>query len=137
VNWGLGSATRWFLLAAIVASGTHPSAFEVDREPDPLPDPAPIIALGGECEYEDGPGTPVVAISLKGTRVTDRDMSLLTEFRELRSLDLSDTQISDAGLGEIAEMDQLEMLNLTNTRVSKTGIRDLKRALPDLKIKTK
>jgi len=64
-----------------------------------------IEALGGRVERDETlPGRPVVSVDLDGTKVTDSDLKVLRELKDLQTLDLSRTQITDAGLKELKEL---------------------------------
>ena len=44
------------------------------------------------------------------------------------------TEVTDAGLKELAGLKQLQSLDLIRTQVTDEGVRQLRKALPDLKV---
>jgi Leucine-rich repeat (LRR) protein len=74
-------------------------------------------------------------LSLRGTQVTDVGLSHLAEFPILQVLVLDNTRVTDKGLAPLNDLTSLRYLSLRNTAVTDSGISELKRALPDLKIK--
>jgi hypothetical protein len=55
--------------------------------------------LGGQVERKENrtPGSPVTAVDLYSTAVTDVGLKELASLKHLVRLDLSDTKITDAG----------------------------------------
>ena len=84
---------------------------------------ATIEQLGGTLEFnQENPDGSVVEVSLDGTATTDADLSHLTAFRELRSLDLSATAITNRGLETIGWLKRLESLMLNATSITGSGL---------------
>jgi hypothetical protein len=143
VNWGLNFFARMAVFGIVMAIFSHA---DVDFTPNhqsgqqgAVSQEAEAIdaieSLGGDCSTqnndEDG---PIVAVTLAGTRATDRDLAILKSFPKLRRLDLSATLITDAGLTHLKGLKQLETLTLTGTRVTNLGIADIQAALPRVRI---
>jgi hypothetical protein len=82
------------------------------------------------------PGMPVVSAMMIGEDITDASLEKLKAFPQLRSLSLANTKVTDAGLKHLEGLTQLKELTIHFTpKVTETGVRDLQKALPDLKIK--
>lgn len=70
---------------------------------------------------------PVVAVSLRATKVADAELTVLKEFKKLQRLDLAGAiEITDAGLKELKEIKSLRTLVLMNTRITDTGLKEFK-----------
>jgi hypothetical protein len=72
---------------------------------------------------------------LNGTKVSDAGLVHLNNLNQLRCLSLNGTKVSDAGLVHFKELKTLEWLDLRGTKVSDAGIKQLKKALPKVKIR--
>ena len=64
----------------------------------------------------------IVDAELARTKVTDKGMTALATFSNLRFVDLSDTAVTSAGTKELLKLDKLESLNLTETKVTRSAI---------------
>jgi hypothetical protein len=74
-------------------------------------------------------------LMLAGTKISDSGLAHLAALQELESLDLCECAgISDAGLVHLKGMSKLKRLCLAQTAITDQGIRQLKAALPDLKV---
>lgn len=73
----------------------------------------------------------VVGLNLKGMPVSDADLEVVAQFRNLRKLQLSFTRITDAGLPRLAGLKELKHLSLSGTRTG-GGVADLLARLPKL-----
>jgi uncharacterized membrane protein len=69
----------------------------------------------------------IVDAELARTRVTDAGTKILSEFPNLRTLDLSHTAITSRGLAPLQNLKKLESLNLTATNVDDQGIQRISR----------
>ena len=78
--------------------------------------------------------TDLEALALWKTSVTDAGLVHLKGLINLKRLILAETQITDAGLVHLRGLKRLRALEVGNTRVSDTALRELQRALPNLKI---
>jgi internalin A len=78
-----------------------------------------IKALGGRV-----PNGGVVDLS-GSKKVTDRDLMLLLEFKEVGFLSLNDTAIGDDGMATIGKLAKLRVLELGGTRITDKGIKQL------------
>ncbi|HLN29134.1 MAG TPA: hypothetical protein VK395_15400 [Gemmataceae bacterium] len=165
VNWVLNWVAFVFVLSLIInligLAARLPGDLKI-----PLPhraanrqeaiDLKAIQSLGGSYEPEvaENPDSPIVEISLSGSRATDADLIPVTHFSklkvlkldktqitdsglaklkglaELKNLDLSRTRITDAGLEHLKDMKQLEILSLAGTSVTNDGVKKLREALP-------
>jgi hypothetical protein len=82
------------------------------------------------------PGMPVVSAMMIGDEITDASLEKLKAFPQLKSLSLANTKVTDAGLKHLEGLSQLKELTIHFTpKVTESGVRDLQKALPDLKIK--
>jgi len=61
-------------------------------------------------------------LGLGATSVTDAGMPALTEFADLRSLDLQFTAVTDNGLRFLSQASQLQVLYLEHTAISNAGL---------------
>jgi hypothetical protein len=67
----------------------------------------------------------VLSLRIRGSDVTDDDVSALAGMRNLEYLDLSrNPKVTDAGIAALAGLENLRYLNLTDTRVTGTGLND-------------
>ena len=73
-------------------------------------------------------------LDLKESNVTDAGLPSLASLKKLKFLDLSYNRVTDAGLDHLKHLDQLESLLLLGTGVSDSGAKQLKLAIPTLKI---
>jgi len=87
-----------------------------------------IKSLGGSYEPEDeeNPDSPIVEISLSGTRATDADLTPVTHFFNLKVLKLEKTQITDGGLAKLKGLAELRILDLSHTKITDAGLEHLK-----------
>lgn len=69
-------------------------------------------------------------LTIRSTRLTDRDLDQLVRLPNIRGFDLSNSPVTDQGLKSLARMPNLKRLDLRGTQVSRDGIRDL--TLPNL-----
>ena len=67
----------------------------------------------------------VRTLILRGTRITDAELTCLTGMTVLRKLHLDDTQITDAGLAQLREMKCLREIYLGNTQITDAGLAHL------------
>lgn len=93
-----------------------------------------IRERGGHFDKERG--SPITAVHLGGTQLSDADLSALRGLKQLTALDLEGTQVTDAGLKELKGFEYLTSLNLKGTRVTDCGLRALAdlRRLNDLQL---
>ena len=61
-------------------------------------------------------------LSLAGTGIEDSDLTLISQFSNLRRLRVENNPISDDGIAALKNLSQLEVLNLNGTQVSATGL---------------
>lgn len=69
----------------------------------------------------------IVDAELARTKVTDAGLQFLTEFTNLRRLDLSHTLITPTGVGVLTKLGKLEVLNLTGTSIDDAGATQLRK----------
>src|SRR5262249_36025460 len=85
-----------------------------------------IKKLGGSVERDDElPGKPVVEVYL-GTKTTDKDLKVLTEFKQITLLYLGTAKVTDVGLKEVKRLKQLTHLSLGSAKVTDAGLKELK-----------
>ena len=68
------------------------------------------------------PASTVVGVDLHHTQVADADLTQLTVFPNLRSLNLYNTGISDAALTNVAALHALQTLHLGDTQITDAGL---------------
>ena len=90
------------------------------------------VTDAGLAHLEDR--TDLEALSLRETAITDAGLVHLKGLINLKRLLLGVTQITDAGLVHLRGLKRLQELEVGNTRVTDTAVRELQRALPNLKI---
>jgi Leucine-rich repeat (LRR) protein len=73
-------------------------------------------------------------LSLDKTAITDNGLKTLKKLSHLQTLLLNGTKITDAGLENLKDFGQLTTLGIRQTIISYAAIRDLQKALPNLKI---
>ncbi|TXT39509.1 MAG: hypothetical protein FD138_55, partial [Planctomycetota bacterium] len=75
----------------------------------------------------------VVAIDLRGTKITDAAMSIIGGLTSLEELYLGETAITDAGLANLKKLTALRVINLVNTKATDAGLTELSGMLKQLK----
>ena len=90
------------------------------------------VTDAGLAHLEDR--TDLEALALRETAITDAGLVHLKGLINLKRLFLGGTQITDAGLVHLRGLKRLQLLEVGNTRVTDTAVRELQRALPNLKI---
>jgi hypothetical protein len=73
-------------------------------------------------------------LSLWKNFVTNRGCVHLGKLKGLRRLSLDETQVTDSGLRHLYALKELEYLSLWKTNVSDAGVKQLERALPNVKV---
>ena len=97
-----------------------------------------IEKLGGRIARDmKAKDKPIVSVHLSFTQVTDAGLKDLAGLKQLQTLDLFGTQVTDAGLKHLAGLKRLRTLVLGSTQVTGKGKADLKKALPNLEIRTR
>lgn len=86
-----------------------------------------IEALGGHFKLAgQDPRSPVIMLSLIGTRAGDADLAAWMQFTQLESLDLNGTQVTDDGLIHLNALTGLRTLELNSTGINNDGLVYLK-----------
>ncbi len=67
----------------------------------------------------------IIELNLARTSVTDDQLLLISELKELRRLHLEHTQITDLGMIHLKALENLSYLNLIETKVTDEGLRPL------------
>lgn len=67
----------------------------------------------------------MTSLDLSGSRVTDKGLSYLTKWRNLRHLYLDDMNITDRGIQQLQSMNRLETLALSGTQITDKGVERL------------
>jgi hypothetical protein len=121
-------ATNWtYGLVAGFYHGTHPArALPLLTDLAGVRRPAPfgIGKMSDELKHLKN-ANGLRMLNLQRTDVTDRDLLILGQLPELRSLTLSDTSISDTGLQYVAQCRELLILNLDGTHITSEGLSNL------------
>jgi hypothetical protein len=95
-----------------------------------LPDVSTDADLGELCEL---PG--LEALSLNGTKVTDKGFQVIAGLRWLAFLSLNDTAITDEGLRHLESMSNLQYLLLHRCpNITDEGVARLRKVLPKCQI---
>jgi hypothetical protein len=76
----------------------------------------------------------IVFVDLRGTHVTDADLSHLGKMVVPKSLNLDGTAVSDAGITHLRGLTSLAHLSVRLTSVTPDGVEKLQRSLPDCSI---
>ena len=69
--------------------------------------------------------TGLRALSLRGTKVTDRGLEKIGDLKNLERLDLEGTAVTDAGVRNLLELKALKSVNLRGTKVGGEGAAQL------------
>ncbi len=69
----------------------------------------------------------VIDVDLKGTEVTDADLTHLTEMTKIKTLNLSQTRVTDEGLSNLEGLTGLKYLHLFGTDIADAGLKHLGR----------
>jgi hypothetical protein len=88
---------------------------------------AGLIHLAGLAQLEH--------LDLSRTPTTDYGLAHLAGLAELRSLYLYNNHVTDKGISHLAGNQKLDLLYLYGTRVTDEGINELRKALPNVRIK--
>lgn len=84
-----------------------------------------IIKLGGTAKRDNmKPGSPIVAVNLEASKVTDAALKEVGRLKRLEILKLSSIAVSDAGLKALAPLAGLKELDLCNTKVTDAGLKN-------------
>ena len=75
----------------------------------------------------------VVALDLRGTKISDAALAIVGGLEMLEELYLGNTTITDAGLEQLKPLSKLKVLNLVGTKVSDAGVIGLAGELRGLK----
>ena len=80
---------------------------------------AAVQRLGGSVEFDETQkDKPIIKVDLHGTKVTDADLVILKDLKELRFLDLRLTHIGDAGVANLKNLKKLQTLNLFRSELT-------------------
>ncbi len=80
--------------------------------------------------------TQIVSLNLNKLPVTDADLSLVGQFKNVRRLDLNFTDVTGKGLNELVPLKHLESLALSGTKVTYTDLRNQLKSFKNLKTVT-
>jgi hypothetical protein len=120
------------LFAALAAVGallvmTQPMLRAQDAKAEQERAIGEIKKLGGKVEVDiKRPGTPVVGVDLKHTKVGDASLEHLKGLTHLEILRLKDSAVTDDGLVYVKGLTNLEVLELGRTKVTDKGLEHLK-----------
>ena len=88
---------------------------------------AEIKKLGGYVHRDkQRPGSPVVAVDLRGPQVSDATLEMLASQKDLETLVLVGAKVTDTGLKHLAKLGKLESLDLVGNEIDDTGLVALK-----------
>ena len=73
-------------------------------------------------------------MNLLGGQITDASAEILSQFTELRDLNLYRSRITNAGLSKLQSLKKLEMLDLRYSGVNNAGVQAFRAAVPECKI---
>ena len=76
----------------------------------------------------------LTVLDLSLTQISDKSLPVIGTLSKLQSLWLTGTSVTDEGIQELATLASLQYLELSGTNVSASARRQLKQALPNLKI---
>lgn len=111
------------ILTSLVVCLTFVSAFAGAKGEEKAV--AAIKELGGKIEYGQGKfAQNVVKVDLSGTKVSNIDLRLLIQLKELQHLDLSETSVSD-GTQYIGFIKKLQTLDLSRTNVDDAALQKI------------
>ena len=74
-----------------------------------------LRSIGGKVSLRDG---HVVGVSLQSTSITDRELEILPELKQIEDLNLRDTEVSDVGAAYLSRLRSLWKLDLSYTLLS-------------------
>jgi hypothetical protein len=72
-------------------------------------------------------GDDIVELLANRTKITDKDLALVSEFAQLTDLSLEETAIGDAGLVHLRNLQKLEWLNLYRSRIGDPALMEVSR----------
>jgi len=75
------------------------------------------------------------SLDLWGSDITDAGLETIAQLPALEQLILTDTKITDAGLRRLQDVKKLRELSLIGTSTTKDGVAQLKRALPNCRVR--
>src|SRR5581483_2615286 len=94
-------------------------AFSGSARTDEASAVAAVKQFGGSIERDDKmAGKPVVTVIIHNAKITDADLKILKEFKELTELELNCANVTDAGLKELKDLKQLTVLSLDFTKMT-------------------
>ena len=119
---------RYVLLSIATAHYAVREAFVTELERVPKITPVPHVPswVRGVTNLRE--------LALVNTRVTDEGLAYLGGLKRLEKLTLGGAAITDRGLAALRGLPELRDLDLFGTRVTEAGVRQLKAALPQLRV---
>src|SRR5437016_6492091 len=113
---------RVLLCASIVGGLVGPRGLRAQHD-DLKQAVVAVERLGGTLERDArGAGNAVIAVSLRNTRATDVELSMLKSLTGLRSLDVAYTSITNAGVERLTSLRSLQELRLRGCQVTDDGM---------------
>ena len=89
---------------------------------------AEVQRLGGLVEFDETQkDKPIIKVDLHGTKVTNADLVMLKDLKELRILDLRLTHIGDGGVANLRDLKKLQTLNLFRSELTDKGLAYLRK----------
>jgi hypothetical protein len=77
----------------------------------------------------------ITCVDFEGIELTEKQWQSLRSLPKLQTIDFSHTNITDENLQRIKALVQLEYIDLGETKVTGSAVKNLQKALPNLKIK--
>jgi hypothetical protein len=117
--------TQWLtiLVVLLISAASGPRAPAQIGDGDYVRAVAAIENLGGRVQRDQQrPDHPVVAVDLRMTDVTDKDLVSLEGLKSLQHVSLSSSRITDAGLVHLKGLANLRRLDLDYDRISDAGL---------------
>ena len=90
-----------------------------------------VQELGGRVNVKRGG----YEVDLTKSPVEDKDLVVLKDISNIKTLNLSGTRVTDAGLAHLTVLTSLEFLDLRTTTTTPQGAEGLKKALPNVDIR--
>ncbi len=84
-----------------------------------------IKSLGITIFTDKKTGSVTEVLGNGNNKVSDSDLILISNFKEITDLSLERTQITDAGMFHLSALNKLEWLNLYKTKIGNAGLEQL------------
>ncbi|MED6300246.1 MAG: hypothetical protein VX860_09165, partial [Verrucomicrobiota bacterium] len=81
-----------------------------------------LKTLGITIFTDKGTGSVTEVLGNGNNKVSDSDLILISNFKEITDLSLERTQLTDVGIHHLSKLKKLEWLNLYETKVGNVGL---------------